>query len=310
MRVKYSIFWICLVLFGFLILKGCDQTFEPLQENNQYHFTIFGYLDASAVADTQWVRIVPPRQQIDTPAIVPDMKVTLENVETGNIIVMKDSLFGEGSDFNYINFYSMADIKPDQTYRITAEHPDGKTSRTSLTTPEEFPTPLFLMDSSFVPRELHHSVIITGLENQKLVDIQTWYFVRNNESNKIRKFAFSYRNSAEWHDYSYGGAYIADVIPQREEGRIFGTLNISSFFESANYDLLRRQIFVAVAGPEWNEEIPDMSDLVYAQMEGFSNVENGLGYMVGVYSKIIPYKTCETEDKSNVKPCDVEKPFR
>jgi hypothetical protein len=166
-----------------------------------------------------------------------------------------------------------------------------------------------MMDSSYVPRELHHSVIITGLENQKLVDVQTWYFVRNKETNKVRKFAFSWRNSAEWHD-SYGGAYIADVIPQREEGRIFQTLNISSFFESANYDLLRRQIFVAVAGPEWNEEIPDMSDLVYAQMEGISNVENGLGYMVGVYSKIIPYHTCKTEDESNIKPCEVEKPFR
>lgn len=166
------------------------------------------------------------------------------------------------------------------------------------------------MDSSYVPRELHHSVIITGLENQKLVDIQTWYFVRNNETNKIRKFTFSWRNSAEWHDYSYGGAYIVDVIPQREEGRIFSTLNISSFFESANYDLLRRQIFVAVAGPEWNEEIPDMSDLIYGQMEGISNVENGLGYMVGVYSKVIPYRTCKTEDKSNIKPCEVKKPFR
>lgn len=310
MRGKQSILHVCIFLFGLMLVSGCDETFEPLQENDQYFFTIFGYLDASAVADTQWVRIVPPRQQIDAPAEVPKMNVTLENVETGNAVVMKDSLFGEGSDFNYINFYTLADIEPDQTYRVKAEHPDGRASHTVLTTPEEFPTPLFFMDSSYVPRELTHSVIITGLENQKLVDVQTWYFVRNNATNKIRKFTFSWRNSAEWHDYSYGGAYIADIIPQREEGTIFETLNISSFFESANYDLLRRQIFVAVAGPEWNEEIPDMSDLVYAQMEGFSNVENGLGYMVGVYSKIIPYATCLNEEQSNVVPCEVEKPFR
>lgn len=306
MRENRSILSVSLFLFCLILVTGCNQTFEPLQENNKYFFSIFGYLDASAVADTQWVRITPPRQQINAPANVPEMKVTLENVETGNTIVMKDSLFGEGSGFNYINFYTLYDIKPDQTYRIKAEHPDGRASWASLTTPEEFPTPLFLMDSSFVPRELHHSIIIPGVEN--LVDVQTWYFVRNNETNKIRKFAFSYRNSAVWEEYYYGGAYIADVIPQREEGKIFQTLNISSFFDSG-YELLRRQIYVAVGGPEWNEEIPDMSDLVYAQMEGFSNVENGLGYMVGVYSKIIPYYTCETEDKSNIAPCEVEKPY-
>ncbi len=142
------------------------------------------------------------------------------------------------------------------------------------------------------------------------MDVKTWWFVRNNETNQIRKFTFSHRNSARWIDYYYGGAYIADVRQNRAEATIFRTLNISSFFESPTYDLLRRQVFVAVAGPEWNEQIPDMSDLVYAQMEGFSNVENGLGYMVGVYSKIIPYYTCETEDKSNIKPCEVEEPFR
>jgi hypothetical protein len=306
MKEKISISDICILLSAFLLIAGCDQTFEPLQENDQYHFTIFGYLDASALADTQWVRIVPPRQQLDAPADVSEIKVILENVKTGNTIIMQDSLFGEGSGFNYINFYTLADIEPDQTYRVKAEHPDGRTSWAILTTPEEFPTPLFILDSSFVPREFHHSIIMPGVEN--LIDVQIWYFVRNNVTNQIRKFAFSYRNSAQWHEFAYGGAYIADVIPQREEGTIFSTLNITSFFGS-NYDLLHRQIFVAVGGPEWNEEIPDMSDGVYAQMESFSNVENGLGYMVGVYSKIIPYKTCETEDKSNFAPCEIEVPF-
>lgn len=309
MREKNIFSFFSLLILCLFIMAGCNQTFEPLKENDKYFFTIFGYLDASALADTQWVRIQPPRQQIDAPANVPDMTVTLENVETGNLVVMKDSLFGGESGFNYINFYSTADIEPGQKYQIKAEHPDGRTSSVSLTTPEEFPTPLFLLDSSRTAEEHHHSVVIPGLENQKLVDVQTWYFVRNNKTNKIRKFTFSHIYTVEWVDSYYGGAYVVDIIPEREEGRIFSTLNISSFFGS-NYDLLRRQIFVAVAGPEWSEEIHDMSDLVYAQMEGFSNVENGLGYMIGIYSKIIPYYPCEKEDKSDSAPCDVEKPYR
>lgn len=298
----------CLFVFSLMFVAGCNQTFEPLKENDQYFFSIFGYLDASALADTQWVRIVPPRGELNAPPEIPEMTVTLENVETGTSVTMKDSLFGEGSGFNYINFYALSNIEPDQTYRIKAEHPDGRTSRAVLTTPEEFPTPLFLIGSSIGSEERIHSVIIPGVDT--LIDVQTWWFVRNNDTNQIRKFTFSHRNSARWVDSYYGGAYVADVRQDREEGRIFGTLNISSFFSSSTYDLLRRQIFVVAGGPEWNEQIPHMSDLEYAQMEGVSNVEDGLGYMVGVYSKIIPYYTCKTEDESNIKPCDVEKPFR
>lgn len=40
-----------------LFLTGCDQTFQPLQENNAAAFSMFGYLDASA--DRQTVRITP-----------------------------------------------------------------------------------------------------------------------------------------------------------------------------------------------------------------------------------------------------------
>lgn len=304
MKSKRSISKFCLILCCFLFAVGCNQTFEPLQENDKYFFTIFGYLDASA--DTQWVRIVPPREQLDAPAEIPEMLVTLENIETGESSIMKDSLFETGSGFNYINFYTLMNIEPEQTYKVKAEHPGGRASQATLTTPEEFPTPMFFEDTfAFVDRHIHQ-IIITGVEKENLIDVQTWWFARR-EGEEIRKFVFSYRNTVEKID-TYGGAYVADVVYEEEEEAVLKEFNVPSFFGSG-VELLDQQIYVAVAGPEWNEEIPSFDDLVYSQPGILSNIENGLGYMVGIYSKVIPYETCETPAKERVIPCEVEKPF-
>lgn len=69
-----------------------------------------------------------------------------------------------------------------------------------------------------------------------------------------------------------------------------------------------RQIFVASGGPEWNEEIPSMNDLVYNLPASFSNVEGGVGYLIGIVSKTIPFKGCFNEQRENIA-CALEKPF-
>lgn len=302
--MKRSIHNICFVFCSLLFVVGCNQTFEPLKENDKYFFTIFGYLDASA--DTQWVRIVPPRDQLDAPPEVPEMNVTLENIETGESVIMKDSLFASGSGFNYINFYTLMDVEPAQTYRVKAEHPDRRASQTTVTTPPEFPTPMFFEDTfAFIDRHIHQ-IIITGVAKENLIDVQTWWFARR-EGEEIRKFTFSYRNTVKKID-TYGGAYVADIVFEEEEEAVLKEFNVSSFFGS-DVELLDQQIYVAIAGPEWNEEIPSFDDLVYAQPDYQSNVENGLGYMVGIYSKVIPYATCHTANRSLVIPCEVEKPY-
>lgn len=302
--MEKSILNICLFLCCFLFVVGCNQTFEPLQENDKYFFTIFGYLDASA--DTQWVRIVPPRDQLDAPPDVPEMQVTLENIETGETAIMKDSLFASGSGFNYINFYTLMDVEPEQTYRVKAEHPEGRTSQATLTTPEEFPTPMFFEDKfPFIDRHVHQ-IIIPEVEKEDLIDVQTWWFARR-EGEEIRKKVFSYRNTVEKID-TYGGAYVADIVFEDEEAEVLREFGVPSF-HGFGVELLDQQIYVAVAGPEWDEEIPNLDDLVYAQPDFISNVEDGLGYMVGIYSKVIPYSTCHTADRGRVIPCEVEKPY-
>lgn len=59
----------------------------------------------------------------------------------------------------------------------------------------------------------------------------------------------------------------------------------------------------------WKIEITSFDDLVYAQPNYISNVEKGLAYMVGIYSKVIPYETCHTVNRSQIIPCEVENPY-
>lgn len=76
----------------------------------------------------------------------------------------------------------------------------------------------------------------------------------------------------------------------------------------AEVELLGRQIFVAAAGPEWDENITGLDDLEYALPDIASNVESGVGYLIGIASKSIPYKNCY-DVEGDVISCPAEQPI-
>lgn len=294
MRAKRAISCACFLLCPFVLVFGCDQTFEPLQENDQYYFSIYGYLDAAA--DTQWVRVGPARQGIDD---IPDpsgIKVTLKHNQSGKTVVMKDSLF---SSQKFLNYWTTMDIGNEQTYHIKVER-DGKSSEVTVTTPEELPTPLVLETGGnpagfyvYIDDSIGH-----------LADVKSkWYVVFNPQTEKLRReYTFTYRNTAK-HTEAYGGSYFA-FAPAEDEAE-----HIRKSSGGANMAVLHRQFFVAAGGPEWDEEISSIDDLEYFLDGTASNVENGLGYVVGIDSKWVPYETCLTPEKSAVIACPEEEPF-
>jgi hypothetical protein len=303
MRDNNSLSNLFLFLIAFLLVIGCDQTFEPLQENDKYHFSIFGYLDVSA--DTQWVRVSPARQQLNLPPEVPEMRVTLEHLESGETVVMNDSLFSRTSGFNYINFYTNMDIEPGETYKVKAERPDGRSSNVTISTPDNFPTPLFYIDTRGSIDGRIYQIIIRGAN--KITDVQTWWFVRvkSDEGVVEKKFIFSYANRLQWIS-AYGGAFLVEFIFEEEVAAVMNS-SLIRLAPDAEVEILHRQVYVANGGPEWNTEIPSLDDLIYTQLV-ISNVQNGVGYMVGVYSKVIPYKTCR-DNTGWIIACEEEEPF-
>jgi hypothetical protein len=281
-------------------LCGCDKPFEPFQENDLYAFSLYGYLDASV--DTQWVRVAPARQELNMPKEVPDIEVTLEHLQNGNSVVMNDSLFNSGG-FNYLNFWTTMEIEHEQEYRLRTEHPDGEVSEVTITIPRELPTPKLLIEKTFgTPDPPTYRVYIDD-SVEHIVDVQTRWYVRfyapGFEEKKL--YTFSYKNVGV-HNQIHGGVFSYQLEPEVKEEEIRS--NLSSGVEM---EILHRQIFVASAGPDWNENIESLDDISYALPGSYSNIENGLGYMVGVSSKIIPFESCY--DQGILVACEQEKPY-
>lgn len=270
-----------------LALSGCDESFQPLQENDTAPFSIYGYLDASA--DTQWVRVTPVRDELNMPPVKPEMDVTLEHLQSDSTTVMNDSLFLSDAGFNFLNVWTTMDIKPGHSYRLKAERPDGLTSRATVTLPEEFPTPV-LFDYGDGCRALMR---IEGVE--RLADVQSKWHVRilflvDGEVIFEREghYTIPHRDRAT---RVAAGAYTVFIDTRSERDEIMNQLFVPSG-TAAQIQVLQRQLFVASGGPEWIEDIASLDDVVYALPEGLSNVENGIGYMVGIVSKTIPYESC------------------
>jgi len=275
-RITFGLLLTVTVLY---ILAGCNDPFQPLQENDEAPFSMQGYLDASA--DTQWLRIVPVRELVSMPPVKPEMRVTLEKMESGASTVMNDSLFRLPNGINYLNVWTTMDIDPEQTYRLVAERPDGAASSVTVTLPEDFQTPELQIFGSGCTASLR----IRGVE--RLADVQSKWHIRFYFSGRAddRYFSIPYRSQV----FSGSTGNYSVLIDTNWELSRIGEQMVSTP-DSAR--LIYRRLFVASGGPEWVADVGSLSELEYALPEGFSNVENGIGYVVGIVSKTIPFETC------------------
>lgn len=275
-KYKTVLVFSCLVFF----YSSCDETFVPLEDKSQSPFSMYGFLDASA--DTQWVRIIPIRDQLDMPPEKPEMIVTIENLETGEITAMNDSLFHLRQGFNVLNSWSTVDIEPESTYRMEGELPYGLKSSVTITTPKDFPFPDL---ANFSDGATSGVLNLSGIG--RLADVKAVWHVRFYFAGIVdeRVITIPYRRRVE----SYmNGDHTVIINCFRETAVIFD----QTISPPDSINVLSRKIFVASAGPEWNKEITSLEQLEYALPQINSNVENGIGYMVGIVSKTIELNHC------------------
>jgi len=291
-------YWVLLTAITLLTLSGCDETFQPFQESDTTIFSIQGYLDAAA--DTQWVRVGTIRQNIEEPPNPEGILVTLRDLESGKTVVMNDSLIASR---NVLSYWTTMDIKHEQTYEIVAEQADGNESRVTLTTPLELP-PVYITFQGGVGVTPGVSIFIDD-EIEHIADLQSvWYVMINpGAENRKRIFSFPLRNTLK-HTRSFFGSYTTVVNWEREMAQIQQEVGAGT-----EISVVSRQIFAASAGPEWIDNMSSIADLEYFIPGNASNVENGLGYVVGISSKWFQQVTCYGPDGSNPGPCESEKPF-
>lgn len=284
-----------LAFCSLLTFYSCDDSFQPIKENNRYNFNISGYLDASA--DTQWVRVGTIRGSIDELPNPEGIQVTVKNLQTGESVIMKDSVFTSRSVLNY---WTTMEIENEHTYNITAERNDGKSSQVTVTIPMNLPT---VYVNVITPAPIETRIYIND-SIEHIADIQSvWYVILNPETeNRKRVYRFPIRNTLR-HTSSFFGSYYASANWEEEEEHIKQSVG------AAEIKVASRQFFVAAGGPEWNDSLSTIDDLEYFIDGTASNVENGLGYVVGISSAWYQQVTCLNSDRSGYAPCQKKEPF-
>lgn len=280
--ILYRIAFLPVILTGLYFIAGCNETFEPLQENDHFFFSIYGYLDATV--DTQWVRAVPVRESIDVISDMEDVTATLEHVGGSEMAVMNDSLFSYFHDGLAYNNWTAMKLLPEETYRLTAEYSDGRSSHVEVTMPENFPTPVL---------EISGLLSVSGVK--RLADVRTIYHVRFPTTNEVEIFDFPKD----------------EISPRPPDGYLInlrGGRDVAYINEFHPFgEIIKRQIFVASAGPGWHD-FRSIERRIFNLPDGVSNVENGVGFLAGVISKTIPYEECLDEDSGVPVACPEEHP--
>lgn len=260
-----------LAIYLFFITMGCDNTFDPLQENDQYVFSIYGVLDVHA--DTQWVRVMPIGEALIPTDTDPNgTMVKLTRKSSGETIVLNDSLFRFGGDAYVWNYWTTGSLQPNESYTITAEAPGGKQSNSAVILPSALPVPQVEYS------EEYESITVSGHTEEQLVTVETRYLVQAITEVGCapeREVVLSHLDEVT----NLRGQYDLNAENRSD---IATELGVNAFGFIVN----RRELIIVSAGEDW----PDLSGLTEEEIflpDKVSNVENGTGAVAGIAGRKI-----------------------
>ncbi|MEX0720062.1 MAG: hypothetical protein WD059_05295 [Balneolaceae bacterium] len=262
---------VMLGVFASPYFTGCESTFEPLQENGRYHFSIFGALDHSA--DTQWVRVMPIMDTVFVNSSEPiDAEVTMTRLSTGESSVLNDSLFRFSDRSIAWNFWTTTPVHADEEYMITAMASDGSSSRATVSIPPAFPEPE--VNYSFNDEE--GIVNISGVHQLVVADIIYTFTILTDAGETPNPIEI---NISHLDRLSHVSSSSYRFFPN-DVGRIASEYGVTG----ERILIKKREVLVVSGSAEW----PDFEEL--SEDEAFlpeinSNVEDGLGVLVGIVSK-------------------------
>lgn len=292
----YLLKTLALIVAGIgVISMSCDESFEPREENNAYFYSMYGYLDATA--DTQWLRIAPVREDFDPTRDQIDATVTIRNVDTGQEEIMNDSLFSPNPLVVMWNYWTTMPIEPEATYEVTATRSDGITSSSRITIPPDYPTPIYYVYNG------QEVMIVRDVKN--VADVQAIWRIRDTFFNREYVYTFSHIQDSLFSPFGYSNEILFQLDANRDIGLI------ARDFPDTDFEVLDRQVFIASAGPQWIN-LYTVDENVYTLAEGVSNVENGVGFMLGTITKTVPWQPCFIERNGAVEyaACELEKRIR
>ena len=268
-RVNPRSFLVCIVVA--IVAAGCDQTFVPIAPSDRY-FSVSGYLDASR--DTQWIRVMPIRDVIPTSPGPLGATVTLENIGTGQIVELQDSVFrfsgnpdvGSAGVFLH-NFWTTERIEPAATYRFSAKWDAERTAEANVEIPPDYQVEVWLIQSS----EGADLLRLTGLRHVAFIDVVT-------------------------HAYDECGPSVQhislEVASADSDVQMVPVHKPSVSREGCGTPLIEKQeLWIVGSGAAWPSNQAYSAETLGVP-DSLSNISHSVGYLGGVLTKLIPYENC------------------
>ena len=265
------LFMLCISLL--LIVMGCEQTFEPLQKNDELVFSMYGVVDVHG--EFSVVRVMPIGEGLlNTNPEPNNSQVFLTHNSTGERFTYQDSLFKFGGDTYVWNYFSNDNLIANDSYLFEAEDSEGRSSVAQINLPSELPLPTIEEYSTGF-----ESGIFEGESEDPIVSVKTRYIVQpTNElgCDPEMEVVISHLDRLTTRA---DGSYRLEVNNRSEISRALGP-SVESF------RINRRELLIVSSGEDW----PDLSELIDLEItlpDVINNVEGGVGYVAGVAGRII-----------------------
>ena len=265
------LFMLCISLL--LIVMGCEQTFEPLQKNDELVFSMYGVVDVHG--EFSVVRVMPIGEGLlNTNPEPNNSQVFLTHNSTGERFTYQDSLFKFGGDTYVWNYFSNDNLIANDSYLFEAEDSEGRSSVAQINLPSELPLPTIEEYSTGF-----ESGIFEGESEDPIVSVKTRYIVQpTNElgCDPEMEVVISHLDRLTTRA---DGSYRLEVNNRSEISRALGP-SVESFRINS------RELLIVSSGEDW----PDLSELIDLEItlpDVINNVEGGVGYVAGVAGRII-----------------------
>lgn len=259
-RFKGFIHIVPMIVIALGILAGCDTTVDPFQTSTNY-FSIGGIIDASA--DTQFVRLTPLRRKAAISAEPLDALVTTIDLVTGEKAVWHDSVFTLHPDGVAHNVWSTFDFKPGRSYRFEARTPEGGVSSAVVALPDTFPEVVIQIPW------FSSMATINALEVENLADLRLIFCGRGVDSPTIQRIDVSLIERASRFQNGFTARVVANEIAE--------SMGLPRVYWI--------RVLAMAAGPDW-PDFDEMDEETLALPDSYSNVENGVGFLGGVTSRL------------------------
>jgi len=286
--------WSAILLSATALAGGCHESFQPFVETTEGPFSMVGYLDVGA--DTQWIRVTPVRQNVLTDPAPVDAVVTLENVESGQTVTLKDSLFEfpdpDVGGASYVhNFWTAERIERGTTYRIQATRSDGATTAAIVEMPA---TAEVLVSYAQGPPDVIRGDTVWYRKPLRIY-VRGSYRLYSDAIYAIRDLVQTPRRDT----------IVLAQTPIRTDSGVFEFRHPDSLWNGV-LDLRRVEMRIGVAPSDWPYQ-PGLSPTEAALPQaGTSNVQNGFGFVGGVGTWAVPLSRCNPKEPrpDSVPVCD------